>query len=357
MQRDECQAKLHRASILMNSLGNEKSRWIKTSERLLREKQSLLGDMIMSTAFITYLGPFEGAYRERIALGDWRLLVREAGGVLVSDSFNLRESLGSVGLIQQWQIRGLPQDNVSVENMIIMEESRDKWSLIIDPQGQALKFLKDFMADQPLVVVKTQQENYSRRLEVAMTQGLTVICENMTENVEPPIKAVINRELSEIQGDKYIRFNDEQVEFSEKFRFFMVSNQSNPHFSPEVQTKTRILNFSVTKEGLEQQLLSIVCKSESQRDEDERDKIQRQNVEFKQQKRQIEDQILQQLSQSELDILEDDTLVNSLNESKKITDDIKTKLKSAKIVQERINENRKNYKPVAAHGATLYFCV
>lgn len=72
----------------------------------------------------------------------------------------------------------------------------------------------------------------------------------------------------------------------------MVSNLQNPHFTPEIQTKTRILNFSVTKEGLEQQLLSIVCKNESERDEMEREKIQRQNVEFKDQKRQIEDQIL-----------------------------------------------------------------
>lgn len=31
----------------------------------------------------------------------------------------------------------------------------------------------------------------------------------------------------------------------------MVSNQNNPHFAPDVQTKTTILNFSVTKEGLE----------------------------------------------------------------------------------------------------------
>ena len=75
MQRDECQAKLHRASILMNSLGNEKNRWIKTSERLLREKRSLLGDMMLSTAFVTYMGPFEGSYREKIVTSDWRFAI------------------------------------------------------------------------------------------------------------------------------------------------------------------------------------------------------------------------------------------------------------------------------------------
>jgi hypothetical protein len=49
----------------MNSLGNEKERWEKTCNRLLLEKQSLLGDMILATAFTTYLGPFEGSYREK----------------------------------------------------------------------------------------------------------------------------------------------------------------------------------------------------------------------------------------------------------------------------------------------------
>lgn len=46
-----------------------------------------------------------------------------------------------------------------------------------------------------------------------------------------------------------------------------------------------------------------------------------------------------------------------MNESKKITDDIKSKMKSAQVVEERIEENRKNFKPVAEHGAKLYFSV
>lgn len=49
--------------------------------------------------------------------------------------------------------------------------------------------------------------------------------------------------------------------------------------------------------------------------------------------------------------------MNSLNDSKKITDDIKHKLLSAKMLEERIEENRKNFKPVAIQGAKLYFTV
>ena len=60
----------------------------------------------------------------------------------------------------------------------------------------------------------------------------------------------------------------------------MFSSMANPHFAPELYTSCMIINFSVTREGLEQQLLSIVCKHESSKEEDEREKLKRQNLEF-----------------------------------------------------------------------------
>lgn len=53
-----------------------------------------------------------------------------------------------------------------------------------------------------------QQENYGRKLELAMGQGACVIVENISENFDPAIVAIINKEIFEIQGDKYIKFND-----------------------------------------------------------------------------------------------------------------------------------------------------
>lgn len=50
-----------------------------------------------------------------------------------------------------------------------------------------------------------------------MSQGATVICESITENMDTAITAIISKDLIEIQGDVYIKFNDEQVEFNKKF--------------------------------------------------------------------------------------------------------------------------------------------
>jgi len=74
---------------------------------------------------------------------------------------------------------------------------------------------------------------------------------------------------------KFIKFNDTLTPYNPNFRLYMFSSMSNPHFPPELYTTCMILNFSVTREGLEQQLLSIVAKHESSKEEEEREKLKR----------------------------------------------------------------------------------
>jgi hypothetical protein len=52
--------------------------------------------------------------------------------------------------------------------MIILEETTTiKWPLFIDPQGYSLKFLKDYL-DQDFIVLKLQNDRYIRKLENAI---------------------------------------------------------------------------------------------------------------------------------------------------------------------------------------------
>lgn len=53
----------------------------------------------------------------------------------------MRAFLGDEVKIQLWNICGLPKDNTSIENGIIIEQSR-RWPLMIDPQNQANQFIK-----------------------------------------------------------------------------------------------------------------------------------------------------------------------------------------------------------------------
>ena len=54
-----------------------------------------------------------------------------------SDEFSLNSTLGNPVKIRDWQIAGLPVDNFSIDNGIIVSNSR-RWPLMIDPQGKAI---------------------------------------------------------------------------------------------------------------------------------------------------------------------------------------------------------------------------
>lgn len=70
----------------------------------------------------------------------------------------------SVLQVRAWNIAGLPTDNVSIENGIIVSKAR-RWPLMIDPQGQANKWVKNMERDAGLDVVKLSDKDFLRTLE------------------------------------------------------------------------------------------------------------------------------------------------------------------------------------------------
>lgn len=59
-----------------------------------------------------------------------------------------------------------------------------------------------------------------------------------------------------VQGGRLlIRLGDSDIDYDKNFRFYMTSKMANPHYLPEICIKVTIINFTVTKSGLEDQLL------------------------------------------------------------------------------------------------------
>lgn len=84
----------------------------------------------------------------------------------------MRAFLGEAIKIQQWNISGLPKDDASTENGIIIDQAR-RWSLMIDPQTQANKFIKNMGKDhaEGLDVLKISSNQLMRTLELAIQFG------------------------------------------------------------------------------------------------------------------------------------------------------------------------------------------
>ena len=63
-------------------------------------------------------------------------------------------------------------------------------------------------------------------------------------------------------GRLLIHIGDSDIEYDKNFRFYMTSKMGNPHYLPEVCVKVTIINFTVTRLGLEDQILSDVVRLE-----------------------------------------------------------------------------------------------
>lgn len=90
--------------------------------------------MLLSSGVIAYLGAFSAEYRSQAVLG-WAAQC-SARSIPCSEPFTLLGSLGDPVAMRQWAIWGLPKDDVSAANGIIVMES-SRWPLCIDPQVRA----------------------------------------------------------------------------------------------------------------------------------------------------------------------------------------------------------------------------
>ena len=63
-------------------------------------------------------------------------------------------------------------------------------------------------------------------------------------------------------GVDMIKIGENVIEYSKDFRFYITTKLRNPHYLPEVAVKVSLLNFMITPEGLEDQLLGIVVAKE-----------------------------------------------------------------------------------------------
>ena len=152
------------AEKLIGGLGGEEARWKVTVEQLKKDYENLTGDAVVSAGTIGYLGAFTGEFRQTL-VGMWHKVLRELA-IPHSEGCDVQATLADPVEVRSWQISGLPTDALSVENGIIMAKAR-RWPLLIDPQGQANRFIKNMGKDclNGMDVVKLSDKNFLRTLE------------------------------------------------------------------------------------------------------------------------------------------------------------------------------------------------
>ena len=100
-----------------------------------------------------------------------------------------------------------------------------------------------------------------------------MLIEEVTERLEPSLDSVLQKQIMNIDGRKLIKVGDKRIDFNNKFMLYLTTKMSNPHYLPEIFIKVTIINFMITFEGLNDQLLGDVMKNERPEIEKQRDEI------------------------------------------------------------------------------------
>uniref|UniRef100_A0A8C4J970 Dynein axonemal heavy chain 7 n=1 Tax=Dromaius novaehollandiae TaxID=8790 RepID=A0A8C4J970_DRONO len=352
-QVDLCSKKLQRAEQLIGGLGGEKTRWNETALELGRQYINLTGDILISSGIVAYLGAFTSSYRQVICR--WALLCKTKD-IPCSDDFSLTNTLGEPVKIRAWNIAGLPSDMFSIDNGIITSNAR-RWPLLIDPQGQANKWIKNMEKANSLHIIKLSDTEFVRTLENCIQFGTPVLLENVGEELDPILEPLLLKQTFKQLGSICIRLGDSTIEYAPDFRFYVTTKLRNPHYLPETSVKVTLLNFMITSEGMQDQLLGIVVARERPDLEEEKQALIFQGAENKRQLKEIEDKILEVLSASEGNILEDETAIKILSSSKALANEISEKQAVAEETEKKIDATRMGYRPVAVHSSILFFSI
>merc|ERR1719265_139663 len=140
--------------------------------------------------------------------------------------------------------------------------------------------------------------------------------ENIGLQIDPLLEPLLQKAKFKAGNITMIRLGDSTVEYNEDFRFFLTTKLPNPHYPPEVCVQITLLNFMVTPDGLQDQMLGILVAKEEPETERKRQNLVVESAQSKAQLKEIEDRILELLSNAKGNILDDEELIDTLSNSK-----------------------------------------
>merc|ERR1711871_32633 len=354
-QAEKTQAKADLAKRLVNGLASEGVRWAANIDAFAAEERTLIGDVMLASAFVSYIGSFSAQYRQALVTEKWlpdmveRQIPMTAGVQPIDVLTNEAEKA-------QWGNENLPSDPVSIENGAIICNSA-RWPLMIDPQLQGITWITEKESQKNLRIVQLSTHKYLDQVEFCITNGEPIIIENMGEAIDAVLEPVLARATIKKGRNLIIKLGEKEVDYDPQFQLYLQTKLSNPHYIPEVQAQCTMVNFTVTEAGLEEQLLALVVGKERPDLEEERAALIKAENDFKVQLQDLADNLLFRLANSEGDILEDIELIENLEETKKVSAEIEVKVAEGKKTAVVINKAREVYRPVAARGSLHFFLV
>jgi len=158
-----------------------------------------------------------------------------------------------------------------------------------------------------------------------------------------------------VQGPRStIQLGEKTIDYNYNFRLYLTTRNPLIEIPPNAKSLVSVINYSVTISGLEGQLLSIIINHEKPELEQKKTELLHNEEKLKVQLADLEKTLLEELASSQGNILENKTLIESLNQTKSKSNIISESLKESTMLQESLDKQREAYRSLAHKGSKLF---
>lgn len=210
---------------------------------------------LLSSACIVYLGS-QNENSRSVNLQNWVNALR------INDEFNIRTFLATEAQLLTYKKEGLPADSLSQENAIYILDAV-KTPLIIDPATQATEWLKKSLkqAHESVEILNHQDKKFNTTLELAIRFGKVLVIQEV-DGIEAMLFPVLRKDLSQQGPRQVVQIGDKPIDYNPQFQMFLTTRDQFVEITANAVPLVTNVNFTVTKSGLEGQLLSITINFE-----------------------------------------------------------------------------------------------
>jgi dynein heavy chain 1, cytosolic len=344
------QFKVDRSVRLLDSLSSERSRWEDGSRSFETQISTLVGDVLIASAFLAYGGLFDQQFRKAM-IEDW-LQHLGLSGIEFKPLNPVTEYLSNADERLKWQEHSLPVDDLCTENAIILKRF-NRYPLIIDPSGRVTEFLQNECKDRKLTVTSFLDDSFIKQLESALRFGNPILIQD-AEHLDPILNHVLNKEYQKTGGRVLIQLGRQEIDFSPAFKLFLSTRDPSAMFPPDICSRTTFVNFTVTQSSLQTQSLNEVLKYERPDVDERRTNLIKLQGEFKVHLRQLEKKLLQALNESQGNILDDDNVIQTLETLKREAGEISRKMSETEGVMTEVQNITLQYNVIAQACSAVF---